>query len=122
MKKSFALFVFTALVLSVFGLASCSDDDTPTTGCLEVMFVSWNMDWNDKTTLYISPIDQPNYALKRITLSSRKKNKIELNAGNYILNCTVDEGGSTMRPLLYNEPVQIQLGKTETITISGKDH
>ncbi|MDO4160266.1 MAG: hypothetical protein Q4D41_07410 [Prevotellaceae bacterium] len=111
MKK--LLFIYPLLLASIFIFAACSDDDIPTTGVLNISFTSYESSWEHQTNLYIYTIEQPNTVLKKVELSVYSDNRIELNPGNYILFCSVPN-----RYLLSNKAIQIQAGKTETITIS----
>lgn len=113
------LFIFPIIALIAMSFASCSEDDTPTTGVLKITFSYWEPDWGNNVTLKISTLEKPETAIKIVSPTPSRNNKIELNPGNYILNCSV-AGVENPQILLWNKAVQIQAGKTETV-VAGKD-
>ena len=115
MKKHLFLFLTTLAVIFVDLVSSCSDD-TPTTGTICITFSSWEREWNKRVTFTVAPIEKPNCIIKTAKLDIFKKNYIELNPGNYMIDCYVT--GCDHNKDFLHQPVQIQAGKTETYTLS----
>lgn len=114
MKKH--LFLFLAALFVVFvGLVSSCSDDTPTTGTICIEFSSWEREWNKQVTFTVAPLEKQDCIIKTVKLDIFKKNYIELNSGNYMIDCEVS-GVEHFKHFLH-EPVQIQAGKTETYTL-----
>lgn len=113
--KKLSIILLSTLAMVVVGIMSCSDD-TPTTGTICVVFSSWEREWNKQVTFTVRPIEKEDYIIKTAKLDIFKKNYIEVNPGNYIVDCQVQ---SAEHPKYFlHEPVQIQAGKTETFTLS----
>lgn len=115
MKKHLFLFLTTIAVFFVGLVSSCSDD-TPTTGTICITFSSWEREWNKLVTFTVAPIEKQDCIIKTAKLDIFKKNYIELNPGNYMIDCYVT--GCDHNKDFLHQPVQIQAGKTETYTLS----
>lgn len=114
MKKHLFLFLTTLVVLFVGFLSACSDD-TPTTGTICIEFSSWEREWNKLVTFTVAPIEKPDCIIKTAKLDIFKKNYIELNPGNYMIDCYVT--GVNHNKDFLHEAIQIQAGKTVTYTL-----
>ena len=73
----------------VVGIMSSCSDDTPTTGTICIVFSSWEREWNKQVTFTVRPIEKEDYIIKTAKLDIFKKNYIEVNPGNYIVDCQV---------------------------------
>lgn len=109
------LLLILTLAITLVGIISSCSDDTPTTGTICIEFSSWEREWNKQVTFTVAPIEKQDCIIKTVKLDIFKKNYIELNPGNYMIDCYVT-GGDHNKDFLH-EPVQIQAGKTETYTL-----
>lgn len=111
-KKTFR--VISLLFITLILVSACSEDDTTSTGILNIEFTNWQPEWTNHLFAVISPLEQQDKIIKLIKLERKAINHIELNYGNYKVLIKADNNDYTPYIIEY---VQIQIGKTEDLII-----